>query len=113
GGPLRGDGSFRALLLISNLHSESWNSSLDETVLIAADESISLGLRIGLYFEAQLLGSCANIGAEVRFIETEHHQHLQWEQRKEHVRIDIRDDGAGRDWRVGNEITRTQFALLF
>ena len=89
------------------------NPVADEIVLVAADEGVAQGLRIGLYADTECLGGFAGAIAEIGFREALHLQNLERNNRQEHVDVDVGNHGLGRHGGMRGEVLRSQQALFF
>src|SRR5207248_10323069 len=78
----------------------------------AADAPIALRLGIRLDSEAESLRDRPDVAAEIGFVEPEHHQCLQREERQKHVGVDVGDDARRRHGRMGGEVARPELAFF-
>ena len=84
-----------------------------KVVLIAADEDISYGFRIGLDFDSHPLSSRAHAITDRRFVESVDGHDLQGVKWQEHVCVDICNKGLRRYSRVGGVVLRSKQSLFF
>ena len=76
----------------------------DEVVLIAADKKIAQRLGVGLNSYAERLRDLAHAITQVGVVEAEYGKKLQGHDGKEHIDVDVGDNGLGRDRRMSGEV---------